>query len=182
MSDYDLLVIGAGSGGVAASRRASLHGASVAIVEQGRVGGTCVNRGCIPKKLFAYAAHYSEDFHDAAGFGWDEARPAFRWSKLVAAKDREIQRINQVYEGLLDQGQITLLRARARLLDANTVDVDGERISAAHPNPDGFSYANAYNHPVANTERHGHHHTNHASHSNHVSPHIWLSGYYRINF
>ncbi len=132
MSDYDLLVIGAGSGGVAASRRASLHGASVAIVEQGRVGGTCVNRGCIPKKLFAYAAHYSEDFHDAAGFGWDEARPAFRWSKLVAAKDREIQRINQVYEGLLDQGQITLLRARARLLDANTVDVDGERISADH--------------------------------------------------
>ena len=132
MSDYDLLVIGAGSGGVAASRRASLHGASVAIVEQGRVGGTCVNRGCIPKKLFAYSAHYSEDFHDAAGFGWDEARPAFRWSKLVAAKDREIQRINQVYEGLLDQGQITLLRARARLLDANTVDVDGERISADH--------------------------------------------------
>ena len=132
MSDYDLLVIGAGSGGVAASRRASLHGASVAIVEQGRVGGTCVNRGCIPKKLFAYAAHYSEDFHDAVGFGWDEARPAFRWSKLVAAKDREIQRINQVYEGLLDQGQITLLRARARLLDANTVDVDGERISADH--------------------------------------------------
>ncbi len=132
MSDYDLLVIGAGSGGVAASRRAALHGARVAIVEQGRVGGTCVNRGCIPKKLFAYAAHYSEDFHDAVGFGWDEARPAFRWSKLVAAKDREIQRINQVYEGLLDQGQVALLRARAHLLDANTVEVDGERISAGH--------------------------------------------------
>ncbi len=132
MSNYDLLVIGAGSGGVAASRRAALHGANVAIVEMGRVGGTCVNRGCIPKKLFAYASHYSEDFRDAVGFGWDEAKPAFRWSKLVAAKDREIQRINQVYEGLLDQGQVTLLRARARLLDAHTVEIDGERISAEH--------------------------------------------------
>jgi glutathione reductase (NADPH) len=132
VSDYDLFVIGAGSGGVAASRRAALHGARVGICEMGTLGGTCVNRGCIPKKLFAYAAHYSEAFREAVGFGWAEARPAFRWPDLVAAKDREIQRLNQVYEGLLEQGNVTLVRGRARLLDANTIDVDGARISAEH--------------------------------------------------
>jgi len=130
--DFDLFVIGAGSGGVAASRRASLHGARVGICEQGRVGGTCVNRGCTPKKLFAYAAHYSEDFRDAHGFGWEEVRPGFRWADLIAAKDREIQRLNQVYEGLLEQGKVTLLRGRARLADAHTVEVGGKPVSAAN--------------------------------------------------
>ena len=131
-NSFDLFVVGAGSGGVAASRRAAVHGAKVGICESGRVGGTCINRGCVPKKLFTYAAHYSEDFHDAAGFGWDEARPSFRWPDLIAAKDREIDRLNQAYEGLLSSGNVALLRGRARLIDANTVDVDGETVEAKH--------------------------------------------------
>ncbi len=130
--DFDLFVIGAGSGGVAASRRAAVHGARVGIVEMGRIGGTCVNRGCIPKKLFTYAAHYSEDFREAAGFGWQEVQPKFAWRDLVAAKDREVARLNQVYEGLLHSGNVQLLRGRARLRDANTIDVDGETVRAKH--------------------------------------------------
>lgn len=132
MEEFDLLVIGAGSGGVAASRRASLHGARVAIAESGAVGGTCINRGCVPKKLFTYAAHYSEDFHEAGGFGWEEAKPSFLWPDLIAAKDREIARLNQVYEGLLSSGDVTLLRGRARLVDGNTAEVDGDAVRAKH--------------------------------------------------
>lgn len=131
-STFDLLVIGAGSGGVAASRRAAAHGARVGVIESGRVGGTCVNRGCIPKKLFAYAAHYRDDFRDAVGFGWEEASPTFSWADLVGAKNREVWRLGQVYEGLLAQGNVTLVRGRARLIDGNTVDVDGEAMRADH--------------------------------------------------
>ena len=89
--DYDLFVIGAGSGGVRAARIAAAHGARVGICEESRVGGTCVIRGCVPKKLLVYASHYAEDFDDARGYGWDATRPAFDWTLLIEAKNRELR-------------------------------------------------------------------------------------------
>src|SRR3546814_9490112 len=94
--DYDLFVIGAGSGGVRASRIAAGHGAKVAVAEEYRVGGTCVIRGCVPKKLFVYASQFSEEFEDAAGFGWSVGETSFSWEKLIAKKDREIDRLNGI--------------------------------------------------------------------------------------
>jgi glutathione reductase (NADPH) len=130
--DYDLFTIGAGSGGVRASRHAAGLGARVAVAEERYLGGTCVNAGCIPKKLFSYAAHYGEDIAHAAGYGWRAAAPAFEWRTLVANKDREIERLNGVYAKLLAGAGITLLRSRATLVDAHTVEVDGRRISARY--------------------------------------------------
>ncbi len=130
--DYDLFTIGAGSGGVRASRYAANLGARVAVAEERYLGGTCVNAGCIPKKLFSYAAHYGEDIGHAAGYGWRVAAPAFDWPTLVANKDREIQRLNGVYAQLLAGAGVTLLRGRAALADAHTVEVDGRRISARY--------------------------------------------------
>ncbi len=125
--DYDLFTIGAGSGGVRASRVAASLGARVAIAEAGRLGGTCVNVGCVPKKLMVYASEYAEAFEDAAGFGWDlPARPRFDWPTFRAAMDREVARLNAVYGRLLHGSGCTLLRGRARLLDPHTVEVDGE--------------------------------------------------------
>ncbi|MEX0638256.1 MAG: FAD-dependent oxidoreductase, partial [Burkholderiales bacterium] len=99
--DFDLFTIGGGSGGVRASRFAASYGARVAVAESGRFGGTCVNVGCIPKKLFTYAAHYREDFEVAKSFGWALGEPKFDWQTLLANKDREIARLNGVYEGAL---------------------------------------------------------------------------------
>jgi len=130
--DYDLFTIGAGSGGVRASRMAAAMGARVAVAEERYMGGTCVNVGCIPKKLFAYAGHYADDFDDAVGFGWHRPVPSFDWPTLVANKDKEILRLNGVYERLLAGAGVTVLRARARVLDPHTVEVDGRRISARH--------------------------------------------------
>lgn len=130
--DYDLFTIGAGSGGVRASRYAAGLGARVAAAEERYLGGTCVNAGCIPKKLFSYAAHYGEDIGDAAGYGWRVAPPAFDWSTLRANKDREIARLNAVYAQLLAGAGVTLLRGRATLVDAHSVEVDGRRISARY--------------------------------------------------
>src|SRR5918912_1030749 len=96
--DFDLFTIGAGSGGVAASRRAGSYGARVAIVEESRFGGTCVIRGCVPKKLLVYGASFADAFADAVGFGWERATPAFDWTKLIAAKDAEIGRLEGVYK------------------------------------------------------------------------------------
>ena len=95
--DYDLFVIGGGSGGVRASRMAAMQGAKVAIAEEYGFGGTCVIRGCIPKKLFVYASHYMEDFEDAGGFGWTVPRPKFDWNVLVANKNKEIARLEGIY-------------------------------------------------------------------------------------
>src|SRR3954452_7597070 len=95
--DFDLFTIGAGSGGVAASRRAGAHGARVAICEESRVGGTCVIRGCVPKKLVVYGANFSDAFADAAGFGWTVPVPSFDWASLIEAKDVEIDRLNRIY-------------------------------------------------------------------------------------
>lgn len=123
----DLFVIGGGSGGVRAARFAAGFGARVAIAESGRFGGTCVNVGCIPKKLFSYAAHFHDDFHDAADFGWTVGETRFDWPTLRANKDREIARLNGVYERLLANAGVEILRGHARLLDANTVEVGGSR-------------------------------------------------------
>lgn len=128
--DFDLLVIGAGSGGVRAARIAAGHGAKVAICEESRVGGTCVIRGCVPKKLLAYAAHFSEDFEDAAGFGWTVGEHSFSWPRLIAAKDREIDRLNQVYLKLLEQSGVELISRRGRFLDNHTVQVGDRSIRA----------------------------------------------------
>ena len=128
--DYDLFVIGAGSGGVRASRIAAGHGARVAICEESRVGGTCVIRGCVPKKLLVYASQFSEAFADARGFGWSVGEPSFSWPDLIAAKDQEIDRLNEVYHRLLDQAGVELHRGRGRLLDRHTVEVDGKRFTA----------------------------------------------------
>lgn len=95
--DYDLFTIGGGSGGVRASRFAAQHGARVAIAESQYLGGTCVNVGCIPKKLMSYGAHFHEDFSDAVGYGWQPGQPGFDWATLIAAKDKEISRLNGVY-------------------------------------------------------------------------------------
>jgi len=127
--DLDLFVIGGGSGGVRAARMAAQAGARVAIVESHRYGGTCVIRGCVPKKLLVYASHFHEDFEDAAGFGWRVAGAAFEWARLIANKDREIDRLEGVYERLLEESGVEVLRGHGRLLDAHRVHVetaDGE--------------------------------------------------------
>src|SRR5262245_56202796 len=104
--DFDLFAIGGGSGGVRATRAAARYGARTALAEERALGGTCVNVGCIPKKLMVYAAHFREDFADARGFGWTPGEASFDWSTLIANKDREIARLNQVYAGLLDQAGV----------------------------------------------------------------------------
>ena len=130
--DYDLFVIGAGSGGVRASRMSASYGARVAIAEDYRVGGTCVIRGCVPKKLLSYAAHFHEDFEDARGFGWTVAAPQFSWATLMANKDREIARLEAIYIKLLQGSGVELMQGRARVADAHTVEIGGNRFSAAH--------------------------------------------------
>jgi glutathione reductase (NADPH) len=130
--DYDLFTIGAGSGGVRASRYAARLGARTAVAEERYLGGTCVNVGCIPKKLLSYAAHYGEDMAHAAGYGWHLPLPAFDWPTLVANKDREIKRLNAVYSNLLTSAGVALFDGRATLVDPHTVEVDGRRISARY--------------------------------------------------
>lgn len=124
--DYDLFVIGAGSGGVRASRIAASHGAKVAVAEEYRVGGTCVIRGCVPKKLFVYASQFSEEFEDAEGFGWTVGETSFSWAKLIANKDKEIDRLNGIYIRNLERSGVTIIQSRAILKDAHTVHLVGE--------------------------------------------------------
>src|SRR5215831_8302485 len=119
--DVDLLVIGAGSGGVRAARIAAGYGASVMLAEEYRVGGTCVIRGCIPKKLLVYASRFAEEFEDAAGYGWTLAKPFFDWSSLIANKDREIARLELAYTTNLERAGVKLVKSRAILEDAHTV-------------------------------------------------------------
>ncbi|MGQ0523685.1 MAG: glutathione-disulfide reductase [Betaproteobacteria bacterium] len=130
--DYDLVTIGAGSGGVSAARWAAGSGARVAIAEERYLGGTCVNVGCIPKKLLSYAAHFHEDFEDARNYGWRLPPAQFDWQVLIANKDREIARLNGVYEKILKASGVEILRARARVIDPHTVEVDGRRITSSH--------------------------------------------------
>ena len=128
--DYDLFTIGGGSGGVRASRIAGQLGAKVALAEHDRVGGTCVIRGCIPKKLLSYAAHYAEDLEDARGFGWSVGEASFSWPALVAAKNREIARLEGVYRNALEKAGVTLIAGTARLADPHTVEIGGKRVTA----------------------------------------------------
>ncbi|MBC8068563.1 MAG: glutathione-disulfide reductase [Deltaproteobacteria bacterium] len=129
--DFDLLTIGAGSGGVAASRRASSHGAKVAICEERDIGGTCVLRGCVPKKLLVYASSVRDDLACARGFGWHIPDASVDWAELITAKQAELRRLESIYEKLLTEGKVTTLRGRARIVDAHTVEIGGERHSAA---------------------------------------------------
>lgn len=128
--DFDLFVIGAGSGGVRASRFAAGFGARVAVAESRYLGGTCVNVGCVPKKLLVYGAHFADDFEQASGFGWSLEDAQFDWSALIANKNREIERLNGIYRNLLVNSGVTLLEGHARLTGPNEVDVDGQRYSA----------------------------------------------------
>ena len=130
--DYDLFVIGAGSGGVRAARTSAGHGAKVAVAEEYRVGGTCVIRGCVPKKLFVYASHFAEEFEDAAGFGWTVADAKFDWPTLVKNKDAEIDRLNSIYIKNLEASGVEILQGRAIVKDANTVTLDGHDINAKY--------------------------------------------------
>ena len=130
--DYDLFVIGAGSGGVRAARMSASHGAKVAVAEEYRVGGTCVIRGCVPKKLFVYASHFAEEFEDAAGFGWTVADATFDWATLVKNKDAEIDRLNGIYIKNLEASGVEILQGRAIVKDANTVMLDGRDITAKY--------------------------------------------------
>ncbi len=130
--DFDLFVIGGGSGGVRAARMAAARGARVALAEVAELGGTCVNVGCIPKKLYSYAAGYAEAFEEAAGYGWQVGHPAFDWQKLRKQRAVEIHRLNDAYRALLDGPGVTTLQGWATLVDAHTVEVDGNRHTAKH--------------------------------------------------
>src|SRR6202011_4947602 len=128
----DLFVIGAGSGGVRAARIAAGHGARVMIAEEYRVGGTCVIRGCVPKKLLVYASRFADEFEDAAGFGWTVPKPTFDWATLIANKDREIARLELAYETALERAGVRIVKSRAVLDDPHTVCLaaTGHRIRA----------------------------------------------------
>src|SRR3989440_6019672 len=128
----DLFVIGAGSGGVRAARVAASYGAKVMIAEEYRVGGTCVIRGCVPKKLLVYASRFADEFEDAAGYGWTVGEPTFDWRTLIANKDREIARLEAAYTANLERAKVEIVKSRAVLEDAHTVRLlaSGERIKA----------------------------------------------------
>ncbi len=132
--DYDLFVIGGGSGGVRASRMAAATGARVAIAEEYAFGGTCVIRGCIPKKLFVYASHYMEDFEDAGGFGWTVPRPKFDWNVLVANKNREIARLEGLYRENVTKAGVEIIMERAQFADPHTIRLmkSGRTVTAKH--------------------------------------------------
>ena len=132
--DYDLFVIGAGSGGVRAARRAAEAGARVAIAEADRVGGTCVIRGCVPKKLFVYASQFREEFEDSAAYGWHVGPVSFDWPTLVANKDKEIARLETVYRANLDKAGAELIESRAVLAGDHRIRLEraGKTVTAEH--------------------------------------------------
>lgn len=128
--DYDLFVIGAGSGGVRAARKAAEAGKRVVIAEENYLGGTCVNVGCVPKKLLVLASHFSEEFRDAEGFGWHVDKPSFNWNTLITNKNKEVERLHGVYKGLLENAGVNIIYGRARLASEHNVEINGEFISA----------------------------------------------------
>ncbi|MGH8804972.1 MAG: glutathione-disulfide reductase [Polaromonas sp.] len=128
--DFDLFVIGGGSGGVRAARMSALRGARVALAEVAAMGGTCVNVGCIPKKLYSYAAQYAESFEESHGFGWVGEPPTFDWELLKANRAREISRLNGIYVQLLESAGVTIVKGWARLLDNHTIEVDAQKFTA----------------------------------------------------
>ena len=130
--DFDLFVIGAGSGGVRAGRFAAGFGARVAVAESRYLGGTCVNVGCVPKKLLVYGAHFSEEFEQAKSFGWSVSEPEFDWATLIANKDKQIHHLNGIYRNLLVNSGVTLLEGHARLTGPNQIEVNGQSYTAEH--------------------------------------------------
>jgi glutathione reductase (NADPH) len=128
--DFDMITIGAGSGGVASSRRAGSYGAKVAIVEESRIGGTCVLRGCVPKKLLVYGAQFADAFADAAGFGWTVAPPTFDWPALISAKNKELDRLEQIYINMLKNSGVEIIEGRAVVADPHTVEIGGRHYTA----------------------------------------------------
>ena len=130
--DFDLYVIGAGSGGVRAARISASFGAKVGIAEERYLGGTCVNVGCIPKKLLVYASEFNDYFEDAAGFGWIVGERTVDWKKLIANKDKEINRLNGVYRNLLEGAGAEIIEGTARLTDAHTIEVDGKSYTSEY--------------------------------------------------
>jgi len=125
--DYDLFVIGAGSGGVRASRMASSFGAKVAVCEDRQLGGTCVNVGCVPKKLYVYASEYSEHFQQSKGFGWQSGPTPFDWATLRNNKTTEISRLNGIYDGILDNANVEIIKGRGKIIDQHTIEVSGRK-------------------------------------------------------
>ncbi|WP_339504140.1 glutathione-disulfide reductase [Pseudomonas sp. RL_105y_Pfl2_101] len=130
--DFDLYVVGAGSGGVRAARFAAGFGAKVAVAESRYLGGTCVNVGCVPKKLLVYGAHYAEDLEQASAYGWTAGEASFDWATLIANKDREINRLNGIYRNLLVNSGVVLHEGHARLTGPNEVEINGQRYTARH--------------------------------------------------
>jgi glutathione reductase (NADPH) len=128
--DFDLFVIGAGSGGIATARRAAEYGAKVGVAEYDRLGGTCVNRGCIPKKLMVYASHFPELFTDAEGYGWSSVKSQLDWPKMITAVNKEVTRLNGIYQRMLDNSKVEIVHGRGKFIDHHTVQV-GERVVTA---------------------------------------------------
>jgi glutathione reductase (NADPH) len=128
--DFDLFVIGAGSGGIASARRAAEYGAKVGIVESGRLGGTCVNRGCVPKKLMVYASHFPAQFEEAQGYGWSAVESTLDWPHMVKAVNDEVTRLNGIYARMLDGSKVELFLGHGRLVDAHTIAIGEQTVTA----------------------------------------------------
>lgn len=128
--DFDLFVIGGGSGGIATARRAAEYGAKVGVAESSRLGGTCVNVGCIPKKLMVYASHFPELFTDAVGYGWSEVSSTLDWQKMVKVVNQEVERLNGIYQNMLDKSEVKIFRAYASFIDHHTLQVGDQKVTA----------------------------------------------------
>jgi glutathione reductase (NADPH) len=128
--DYDLFVIGAGSGGIATARRAAEYGARVGIAEVDRLGGTCVNRGCVPKKLMVFASHFPDLFEEARGYGWSPVQSALDWETMITNVNNEVDRLNGIYQRMLDNSKVEVFRTRAKFVDPHTIDLGDKKVTA----------------------------------------------------
>jgi glutathione reductase (NADPH) len=128
--DFDLFVIGAGSGGIATARRAAQYGAKVGIVENDRLGGTCVNRGCVPKKLMVYASHFSAAFEESGGYGWTVGESSFDWHKMITGVNNEVTRLNGIYQRMLDNSDVKLYEGTGRFVDSHTIEIGEKKVTA----------------------------------------------------
>jgi glutathione reductase (NADPH) len=128
--DFDLFVIGAGSGGIATARRAAEYGAKVGVAEFDRLGGTCVNRGCVPKKLMVYASHFPDLFAEAQGYGWSAVESSLDWEKMITAVNNEVTRLNGIYQKMLDNSQVEVWEGYGTFIDAHTIQVGERQVTA----------------------------------------------------
>ncbi|MGC1307029.1 MAG: glutathione-disulfide reductase [Phormidesmis sp.] len=128
--DFDLFVIGGGSGGIATARRAASYGAKVAVAESDRLGGTCVNRGCVPKKLMVYASRFPKYMAESAGYGWDMEAKSFSWNQMITDVNNEVKRLNAIYQRMVDNAEVKIFPVHAKLLDGHTLEVGDEKVTA----------------------------------------------------